>query len=319
MNAYEKLPIHNNPEFKEHLKNIEALEVDLFNKEKILAFGEKYNSMAEDVKEEVLKALEETKNDEGYQKIAKAIFYCLKNNIEPNNFMPDFEEEIKAEFAAFFPVWYMTEEFAADMEKRGIDAEIIKNSVAPVCGCIKRNSEFKGVMGTSAFFFWIIKYARGELFRINNFEYETYKHDEKDVVNIHIPPKTKLNVYENLKSFKNAIDFFDRYYPEYKMSGVICQSWLLSKEIEEVMGGPTNISRFGDMFDRYDIGDTKGESVFRFVYGFAAPYPPVEELPENTTLQRRLKAYMLSGKRVYNMGGTISREELLAKLKEFEA
>ncbi len=318
MNAYEKLEIHNNPEFAEHLKNIKALEVDLFNKEKILAFGEKYNTMPEDVKEEVLKALEEIENDEGYKMIARAIFYCLKNDIEPNVFKPDFTEGIKAEFAMFFPVWYMTEEFAADMEKRGIDNEIIKKSVAPVCGCVKRNSEFKGVMGTSAFFFWIYKYAKGELFRINDFEYETYKHEEKDVVNIHIPSGTKLNVYENLKSFKGAIDFFDKYYPEYKMTGVICESWLLSKEIEEVMGGPTNISRFGDMFDRYDTGDTKGESVFRFVYGFSAPYPPVEDVPENTTLQRKLKAYMLSGKRVYNCGGTITREKLETKLKEFE-
>ena len=49
MNAYEKLEVHQNPEFKEHLKNIEALEVDLFNKEKILGFAKKYDIMPEDV------------------------------------------------------------------------------------------------------------------------------------------------------------------------------------------------------------------------------------------------------------------------------
>ncbi len=315
MNAYKKLDVHNNPEFTEHLKNIEALNVDLFDKEKILAFGKNYNCMSEDVKEIVLKALEEIKNDEGYMMIAKAIFYCLKNNIEPNAFKPDFTEGIKAQFVMFFPVWYMLEEFALDMEKRAISREIIENSVAPVCGCIKRNEDLAGEMGTSAFFFWIHKYAKGELFRINDFEYETSKRDGKDIVNIHIPAGTKLNVYENLKSFKGAIDFFDRYYPEYKMTGVMCESWLLSDKIEEVMGGPTNISRFGDMFDRYDIGDTKGDAVLRFVYNFAAPYPPIEDVPEDTTLQRKLKAYMLSGKRVYALGGTISREEIDKRIK----
>ena len=103
------------------------------------------------------------------------------------------------------------------------------------------------------------------------------------------------------------------------MANKVYENFYLSNEVEEVMGGPTNITRFGNMFTKYSIGDKIGESVFRFVYNFAAPYPPVEELPENTTLQRKLKAYMLSGKRVYNMGGTISREELLTKLKEFEA
>ena len=35
MNAYEKLEVHNKTEFAEHLKNIECVNVDLFNKEKI--------------------------------------------------------------------------------------------------------------------------------------------------------------------------------------------------------------------------------------------------------------------------------------------
>ena len=319
MNAYEKLEIHNDPEFKEHLKNIEALEIDLFNEEKILAFAKKYDSMPKDVEDLVLKALKEIKNDEGYTKIAKAIFYCLKNNIDPAHFKPDFNEGIKAQFVMFFPVWYMLEEFAEDMKKRNVPTEIIKPSLTPVCGCIKRNKELAGEMGTSAYFFWIYKYAKGELFRINEFEYETSKKDGKDMVNIHIPAGTKLNVYENLKSFKGAIDFFDKYYPEFKPEGMMCESWLLSNEIEEVMGGATNISRFGDMFDKYSIGDERGDAVFRFVYNFGAPYPPIEDVPENTTLQRKLKAYMLSGKRVYAMGGTISKEKLLARLKEFEA
>lgn len=267
----------------------------------------------------VLEALEEIKKDEGYIKIANAIYYCLKNSIDPDFFKPDFKEGIKAQFALFFPVWYMLEEFAYDMEKRKIDKLIIKNSLAPVCNCIKRNETLSGEMGTSAYYFWIYKYAKGELFRINNFEYETSKKDGKDIVNIHIPAGIKLNVYENLKSFMGAIEFFDKFYPELKMTGVMCESWLLSKQIEEVMGGPTNISRFGDMFELYDIGDTLGDAVFRFVYNFVAPYPPVETLPENTSLQRNLKEYMMAGKRVYAMGGTILREEIERRIKEFEA
>lgn len=319
MNAYQKLEIHNNPDFSGHIKNIESIDINLFDSNKILAFAKKYDSMPDDVREKVFESLELIKNDEGYSMIAKGIYYCLSNGIEPNAFKPDFTDGMKAQFVMFFPVWYMLEEFACDMEKRGVDFEIIKNSVAPVCGCVKRNEAMTGEMGTSAFFFWIHKYAKGELFRINEFEYETYKHNEQDYVNIHIPAKTKLDVYSNLKSFKGAMDFFEKFYPEFKMNGLMCESWLLSPQVEEVMGKPTNISRFGDMFDLYDIGDTNGDAVFRFVYGFAAPYPPIEDVPEDTTLQRKLKAYMMSGKRVYAMGGTISKEKLETKLNEFEA
>ncbi len=73
------------------------------------------------------------------------------------------------------------------------------------------------------------------------------------------------------------------------------------------------------MFDRFDIGDMKGNAVFRFVYGFSEPYPSVEELPENTSLQRKMKEYMLAGKRVYAYGGFISREDVDRKLREMES
>ena len=182
----------------------------------------------------------------------------------------------------------------------------------------KLESEFLPINKSIENGHFVYKYGKGELFRINEFEYETSKHEGKDIINIHIPAKTKLDVCENLKSFKGAIEFFDKFYPEFKMIGLKCESWLLSRQIEEVMEGPTNISRFGDMFDHYDIGDEWGDAVFRFVYNFAAPYPPVEDVPENTTLQKKLKAYMLLGKRVYAMGGTISRQKLEEKLKEFE-
>lgn len=319
MNAYKKLDIHKNPEFKDHLKNIEALDVDLFNKEKILAFGEKYDIMPEDVKEVTLDALSEIKNDEGYKMISKALFYCLKNDIDVLNFKPDFEEGLKAEFALFFPVWYVAEDFAKDMEKRGVSFDIISKSLAPICGCTKRNKGFKGIMGTSAFYTWIGKYAKGELFRINDFEYETFKHNGENVINIHIPSGTALNVKDNLKSFKGAVDFFEKYYPELKMKGLFCESWLLSEKIEEIMGKKTNISRFGDMFDRFETeGEQIWTSVLRFVYGFSAPYPPIEELPENTTLQKKMKEYMLNGGRVYNTAGFISMQKLFDMLSECE-
>ncbi len=317
MNAYEKVEIHKKPEFAEHLKKAEALDVNLFDKEKILRFAEKYDIMADDVKKKVLEALCEIKEDEAYKKIAKAIYYFIKNCLPIDDLKPDFEEGIKAEFVEFFPVWYSAEEYADDKERRGISKEIIIKSLSEICGFIKANEEVIGRMGTSSYFHWLSVHGQGKLFRINEFMYELAMHNEKNAVGIHIPPKTRLNVYENLKSFREAMEFFDKYYPELEMTGLICESWLLSREIEEVMGGSTNITRFGDMFDRYDVGDTKGESVFWRVYNIAG-VPPIETLPENTTMQKRMKEYMLSGKRVYACGGFISREKLYSRLREFE-
>ena len=75
------------------------------------------------------------------------------------------------------------------------------------------------------------------------------------------------------------------------------------------MGKKTNISRFGDMFERFDIGDTEGNSVYRFVFGLLSP-APVESLLENTSLQRNMKAYLGAGNKVVNYGGFISAEKV---------
>lgn len=318
MNVYEALEVQKDSEYAQHLKKSQEFAGDLFDREKILAFGEEYGILPEDVKEQVLIALNEIKADEGYIALCKAILYFMENNLPVTLLAPPFEEGIKAEFAMFFPVWYMAERFVRDAERRGVPKEILTKSFSGICGCIRKNKEFKGCMGSSAFFFWLPYHAKGKLFTINDFQYETAEHNGKNAVGVHIPSGTKLDVVSNLRSFKEALDFFDRFYPELNMSGMVCESWLLSPQVEEVMGKKTNISRFGDMFDRFDIGDTKGMAVFRFVYGFSEPYPSVDELPENTTLQRKMKEYMKAGKRVCAYGGFISREDVERKLKEAE-
>lgn len=314
MNVYESLEIHHDPKYTEYLKESQTIACDLFDRERILAFGEEYGILPEDVREQVLLALDEIKDDEGYMALCKAILYFIQNSLPTKLLTPPFDEGVKAEFAMFFPVWYLAEEFAKDAEKRGVPKEIVSKSLNGICSCVRKNKDFKGCMGTSAYFFWLPLHAQGKLFTINEFQYETAAHNGKNAVGVHIPAGTKLDVRSNLLSFKGALDFFDRYYPELEMSGMVCESWLLSPQIEEVMGKKTNISRFGDMFDRFDIGDTKGNGVFRFVYGHAEPCP-VDELQEETSLQRKMKAYMKTGKRVFAYGGFISREDIDRKLE----
>ena len=291
---------------------------NIFDKEKIIAFGQKYDIFPDDVKEEVLKALEEIKKDEFYSSLCEKLLDYMKKGAPIGSLAPDFKEGRKAEFALFFPVWYMAEESVKDLEKRGVSLDIIHKSFKSICGCIAANKNLKGRMGTSAYFSWLPLHARGELFRIGDFQYEKKVDNGKLTIEIHIPSGTKLDVRQNLLSFKEALDFFEKYYPELEFSQFLCKSWLLSKEIEEVMGKKTNISRFGDMFERFSINDTTGDSVYRFVYKMVPPYPPVDELPEDTTLQKKLKEYIKSGKMMYAYGGLISKERLYDMLKNEE-
>ena len=90
---------------------------------------------------------------------------------------------------------------------------------------------------------------------------------------------------------------------------------MLDPHIEEIMGRKTNISRFGDLFDHFDIGDTEGRAVYRFVYNLLEPCP-VDKLSEETSLQRNIKKYLKAGNKVLNYVGFISKSRLKQLLKD---
>ena len=63
-----------------------------------------------------------------------------------------------------------------------------------------------------------------------------------------------------------------------------------------------NIVRFGKRFRRI-CGQSAGQAVFYFVYPSPSGPMPVDSLPENTRLERAMKAHYQSGKVVYEMFG----------------
>lgn len=290
---------------------------EIFNKEKILSFAEKYDLLSEENKGLVLKAREEIQSDEEYTTLCYTLLHRMQKGLSINELAPPDDGSLKSEFALFFPVWCMAEEFAEDAEKRGVSYDIIHKSLRAIDSCLTGNKVLKGCPGTSAYFFWLPLYGQGRLFRIGDFEFELTKHEGKDVLGVHIPKGTRLNVQRNLQSFREALDFFAQYYSEYDMSGLVCESWLLNPHIEEIMGKKTNISLFGDMFDRFDIGDTVGKSIYRFVYNLSTPCP-VEELIQETSLQRNIKNYLKAGNKVLNYGGFISAKKVNEMLTEIE-
>lgn len=317
MDIYEKLTYNLNDEYKIHLENIDNIDVDLFNEEKIFAFAKCYDLFTDEISKKIQTALYEIKNDRGYSKLSKALYYFIKNNLGIDVLKPDFSKGIKPLFVMFFPVWYMAQEFSNDLTQRKVDREIIKKTLNQIIVCLENNKSLTGVLGISSQFNWITKYAKGELFKINDFEYELGRKDGDNMVKIHIPKNTKLDVLNNLKSFNQAVEFFDTYYKEYNVKGVMCESWLLSDEIREVMGRETNISRFGDMFTKYDVGEN-GDAVFRFVYNLVEPCKDLNTLSEETTLQKNIKSYLLLGKKVYAKGGIIKREDIKKRIKQLD-
>ena len=121
------------------------------------------------------------------------------------------------------------------------------------------------------------------------------------MLGIHIPRGTSITPENTKKAIEMAFGHAATYYKEYRPKAIHCGSWLLNPNLADAIGEDSNIVRFGALFQRYPA-KSDGRSVFGFVFERSA-FPILEELPENTSLQRKLKQQYLGGNWVHNFSG----------------
>jgi hypothetical protein len=95
--------------------------------------------------------------------------------------------------------------------------------------------------------------------------------------------------------------FLKTWFPEYTYSAFTCVSWLVNPEVAVLLGPDSNISKFSALFHPL-THKASGISVFPFVFHRSVP-EDFADLPENTRLERALKAHYLSGKVLHEMYG----------------
>ena len=123
------------------------------------------------------------------------------------------------------------------------------------------------------------------------------------VIGVHIPSDGPLDPDYSNESYERAKEIFKKCYPEYNFKAFTCFSWLLEKRLKEIMGRETNITKFADKYTGYPIVGSGGA-----VYSFLFDQPkriPVEDLPEKTSMHRKVKQYLLDGNVFYEKGGVI--------------
>ncbi|WP_026507676.1 acyltransferase domain-containing protein [Butyrivibrio sp. MC2013] len=142
--------------------------------------------------------------------------------------------------------------------------------------------------------FWTYRQVSMNLFRLGELEYEICSDRGSDVISIHIPSDADLNDEKLDMSFKLAEFFFKSYFPSYRIERYICDSWLLSPALKELLGEDSGILRFQSYFEILDFDESNLdclEWLFRVPAGTA-----YELLPEDTSLQRSVKQMLLGGR-----------------------
>ncbi len=163
-------------------------------------------------------------------------------------------------------------------------------------------------------FGWIDKVFRKIVVRLGRLEFEPYKMEEDvciegrlipkdfDIINVHIPATGPLNYEECRKSYKQCLEYYNL-----KEAVFICESWLLSPLLEEMLPETSNIIKFKNDYIIYklDIMDRLFEE--RIFGGVLYDNPNL--YVAKTSLQKKAKEILRQGRPLLGAWGVLIYNE----------
>lgn len=137
---------------------------------------------------------------------------------------------------------------------------------------------------------WTYRQLSLSLFRLGELEYEYLDSEHK--VSIHIPSDADISLDLCRESYARYLEFTERFFPDKAAYTPICESWLLSPALKELLPPSSRIRAFASCF-RVTAWNRDATDYLTWVFG--KPTADDSSLPENTSLQRSVKQVLLNG------------------------
>lgn len=184
-------------------------------------------------------------------------------------------------------------------EEKNISKQIYTDTMKCFDRFVREHRESYGKYGFDRDF-WVVRQMSGLLFRLGELEYEMIREEGKAYLSIHIPSDAKLSEDRLQDSYRQAEEFFAGRFPDYRNADLVCHSWLLSPDLKKLLTPGSRILGFQEHFV---IEETGKEDREYLQWVFKRKDIPMQELPENTSLQRMMKRYLLQGGKVADARG----------------
>ncbi len=136
-----------------------------------------------------------------------------------------------------------------------------------------------------------------EMVRLDLASYRLFLDSTSDVMIIHIPEGRKMDMDECRESFRRAVAFYRQYFPNLKMKGFICLSWLLDVQLQEILDENSNIMEFQRSGYLYPLPNAHSEALKR-VFGSN----DIGAAEPETRLQKGILNLISSGKKLRDGG-----------------
>lgn len=187
-----------------------------------------------------------------------------------------------------------------NIKKYDFDDEQIKKQKQRIKECLLNdivNKHYDGIRISQML--WGTYFINGRLIECGRLQFEPTSNDK---VKIHIPAGNKLDIKDVKDSIENSRKLIKKYYnienPKY-----ICESWLLSKGISEMLDENSNIRKFQELFD-IQSSENGIDDVLNFVFNLKK-CDNYNELSEVTRLQKNIKEFLKSNKTIYDGYGEL--------------
>jgi len=125
-------------------------------------------------------------------------------------------------------------------------------------------------------------------------------------MSVHVPELGKLLPELVDDAFARAEEFFARYYPEWQYPAYVCSSWLLDKDLAQLLPQESNIMRFQSRF-RIAMSLVHTSSLYWYVFGMQKSVPLTELKPQNA-FQQKMLDFVKAGNILYSGNGFILRK-----------
>lgn len=197
-----------------------------------------------------------------------------------------------------------------------IDENISDQIFADTMKCFSRFvREHMASFGTYGFDrdFWTGRQLSLLLFRLGELEFEMIspadgeaesESSKKRTLSVHIPSDANLSPECCDASFRMAESFFREHFPEAAEDCFSCDSWLLSPALKELLPPESRIMKFQS---RFEVKHWNQEADACLEWVFKRKDLPLRDLPEETSLQRKMKAYLLAGGKVGEAYGELRK------------
>lgn len=215
-----------------------------------------------------------------------------------------FYQTLKKEKNPYPKVLYLYMKWAAEAwpayRKAGVPEQIYYDSFRDMEIWYRQCLKETGIPGMKQWE-WTSLPIKMKIFRLGRLQYEpSVLRDESwnggapvPVLEVHIPAGEPLDIQAVRESFAQAERFF-RETVIWESEGFHCVSWLLSPRLKELLSDDTNIIKFQNLFRIYK--EIPARQAEERVFGSISD--KTEEYPEDTSLQRALKKFLLEGNRI---------------------